>query len=242
MAESFLLIRNVLLSTITVNTTLLNVNFDQTREEEIVKRMIEDGLKEPVVGISSMYVPTRTYTLPGYERVKIKTSKRGRKPKPKIAKTKGQKNANGRSFKSSIEVHVARSITRQPPIYPDTNSKYAKQNDDGTETFLKIYKIKVFRNGAITISGVLNNDYNDLAEPLTHLLEFIRRYFPEAELSNVYSPSTNNYKCRVGFEVDTYELRHILDGHNDGSIPMSMDHILEFFARPDYSLETELGL
>ena len=134
-------------STITVGGFFTNVAMHE--ERDIAK--FKDMAVEPVVKIGSNF---GEYYAEGYtDPVKPpKTSKRGRKPKPKKPKTRIQ--GSGKYFNSQI-----------------TFTTSSRRNPN------KKYKLKVFRNGKFQVPGVLESDMADIEEPLAKVAELLGKVF-----------------------------------------------------------------
>lgn len=136
-------------STITIGGKFNGIRLNE--KTDIAKFTAE----EPIVQIGSNYgeVFADGYSPP---EKKPKTSKRGRKPKPKDPKKRMQ--GSGKYFNSQI-TFVVRSQERAG----------------------KLYKIKVFRNGQFQIPGVLSTDQADIERPL----ELLCRHFSDVYQTEV---------------------------------------------------------
>lgn len=88
---------------------------------------------------------------------KVKTTKRGRKPKPKEPKKRVQ--GSGKYFNSQITFIVRSTVTAT-----------------------KLYKFKVFRNGKFQVPGVLTKDLSDIDIPLTTLRDYFRKTFTRVDI------------------------------------------------------------
>jgi hypothetical protein len=134
-------------STITVGCVFTNIAMHE--ERDIAK--FKDYVVEPIVKIGSNF---GEFFAEGYtDPVKPpKTSKRGRKPKPKKPKTRIQ--GSGRYFNSQI-----------------TTFWRSRRNPK------KIYKIKKFRNGKAQVPGVLEGDMADIDEPLEGVAAMLSEVF-----------------------------------------------------------------
>lgn len=130
-------------STITVGGLFTNIVLNEKTDVTKFKAC------EPIVQIGSNY---GELFAPEYKppEKKIKTSKRGRKPKPKEPKKRLQ--GSGKYFNSQITF-----IIRSP-----TNVN-------------KLYKFKVFRNGKFQVPGVLSTNQDDIETPI----QLLRQYFIE---------------------------------------------------------------
>lgn len=128
-------------STITVGGLFTNIVLNEKTDVPKFEAV------EPIVQIGSNY---GELFATGYKppEKKIKTSKRGRKPKIKEPKKRIQ--GSGKYFNSQI-TYVIRS-----PANPN-----------------KLYKFKVFRNGKFQVPGVLSTDQDDIELPL----QLLRQYF-----------------------------------------------------------------
>lgn len=91
---------------------------------------------------------------------KVKTTKRGRKPKPKEPKKRVQ--GSGKYFNSQITFIVRSTVTAT-----------------------KLYKFKVFRNGKFQVPGVLTKDLSDIDIPLTTLRDYFRTCFAKQDIEVV---------------------------------------------------------
>lgn len=134
-------------STITIGCVFTNIAMHE--ERDIAK--FREWVRDPIVKIGSNF---GEWFAPDYsDPVRPpKMSKRGRKPKPKKAKTRIQ--GSGKYFNSQITSFV-RSL-RNPK---------------------KIYKIKKFRNGKAQVPGVLEGDMVDIDEPLAHVAAMLSSVF-----------------------------------------------------------------
>lgn len=134
-------------STITIGGFFTNLTLHE--ESDIGKFAIL--AQEPIVKIGSNY---GEHYAPGYtDPIKPpKTSKRGRKPKPKKEKTRSK--GNGKYFNSQITM-VVRSPSREG----------------------KLYKFKVFRTGMFQVPGVLEGDMCDIEQPLLILQKRLSTLF-----------------------------------------------------------------
>lgn len=83
--------------------------------------------------------------------VKEKTSKRGRKPKPKEPKKRIQ--GSGKYFNSQITFQIQSAAAK------------------------KCYKFKVFRNGQFQVPGVLTKDQSDISKPIKALTSYLSEVF-----------------------------------------------------------------
>lgn len=134
-------------STITVGGYFTGIAMHEERDIQKFRKHAVD----PIVKIGSNF---GEHFADGYADPppKVKTSKRGRKPKPKKVKTRVQ--GNGKYFNSQITCTV-RSL-RKPT---------------------KVYKIKMFRNGKFQVPGVLEDDMADIDEPLELVRDMLSKIF-----------------------------------------------------------------
>jgi TATA-box binding protein (TBP) (component of TFIID and TFIIIB) len=157
-------------STLTAKGKLSGISF---KEDEII-----DMLTTPVGGyilkIGCNYGvlknPSPDYIYPAE---RVRTSKRGRKPKNK-SKSKRKLQGTGDFFSSQI-----------------TFSIYNVDNG-------KIYKIKLFRNGRFQVPGVNKPDMSDLAMPIKILRDYLREEFLDDKIEIEYFISVmRNYICNI---------------------------------------------
>lgn len=136
-------------STITIGGLFTNIVLNEKTD------VIKFTAVEPIVQIGSNY---GELFADGYKppEKKIKTSKRGRKPKLKEPKKRIQ--GTGKYFNSQI-TFVIRS-----------------QMDNN-----KLYKFKVFRNGKFQVPGVLSSNQDDIKLPI----QLLQQYFSEVYLNKV---------------------------------------------------------
>lgn len=157
-------------STLTAKGSFNNVKFN---EEDII-----DMLSEPIGGyilkIGCNY-GTIINKSPKYDAppVKVRLSKRGRKPKQKVV-SKRKIQGSGKYFSSQITFEI-----------------YNPDND-------KIYKIKLFRNGGFQVPGIKKPDMSDLIKPIRVLRDYLRLEFVDEDIDIQYFISVmRNYICRI---------------------------------------------
>lgn len=185
-------------STITVGGFFTNVALHE--ERDILK--FKQFAVEPIVKIGSNF---GEYFAEGYTDPppKVKTSKRGRKPKPKKAKTRIQ--GSGKYFNSQITSCV-RSVC---------NSK-------------KLYKIKKFRNGKFQVPGVLEGDMADVEEPLKLVALMLSKIFgTEVGIRDTVVQMRN---CKTilndpALTINTTALGKIIESDKKGVNEMRIDKV-----------------
>lgn len=157
-------------STLTAKGQFTNINFN---EEDII-----DMLKIPnrgyILKIGCNYGviinPNPSYDPP---EEKLRTSNRGRKPKIK-PKSKRKVQGTGKFFSSQITFEI---------YNPET---------------IKIYKIKLFRNGRFQVPGVEQPDMSDLINPINTLKDYLIDQFMDESIKVEYFISVmRNYICRI---------------------------------------------
>lgn len=157
---------------------------------------------EPIVKIGSNF---GEHYAPGYTDPvkKPKTSKRGRKPKPKKPKTRIQ--GSGKYFNSQI-TFVVRS-----PSNP-----------------LKFYKFKEFRNAKWQVPGVLEAGQDDIEGPI----ETLRAYFEKVFNTTVHVRDRvvqmRNCKTIISdseLTINTQALGKVIAGEKEGDNPMRISTV-----------------
>ena len=105
-----------------------------------------------------------------------KKSNRGRKKKEKKKKTRKMQ-GSGESMNSQIMFTIMSSYIRSPPYTVDKHSKNAEKitsgPNKGKEKITKGYCILLFRNGNLTLPGVLADDMQDARPPLEILCKYL---------------------------------------------------------------------
>lgn len=134
-------------STITVGGRFTNIKL---HEKNDIERFRLYGAAHPIMLIGSNFgeILAEGFVKPGK---KIKTTKRGRKAKPKDPKKRIQ--GTGDYFNSQITFFVLSLIIAG-----------------------KLYKFKVFRNGKFQVPGVLATDLSDIQTPLNELKKFLTEF------------------------------------------------------------------
>lgn len=184
-------------STCTVEGKFKNVNHN---EEDLMPQLKCTG---NIVLIDSNFGHLK---LEGYEiPVKIRKSNRGRKKKEKVKKNRKYQ-GDGSGFNSQITFTILGIVIRPTPFITDKHSKKAEKMDhDGIsfEKFQKEYKIKVFRNGKITIPGVLLENLDDIQKPLKELENYFTGLFLKPVIVEEMFSVMRNYKFLVpGKRID----------------------------------------
>lgn len=155
-------------STLTAQGKFSNVSFNE--EDTIDMLGVPDDLCIVKIGCNyGEIINEMSPYLPAHP--KEKKSNRGRKPKIK-AKSKRKLQGSGKYFSSQITFEI---------YHPE---------------YLKIYKIKLFRNGQFQVPGVSHTEMLDLVDPITRLLNYLRGQFYGDDIEIVYFISVmRNYKC-----------------------------------------------
>ena len=179
-------------STITIKGKFSNILFN---EEKIIKE-----LKNPTGNIlkigcnyGELININPTYKEPP---PKVRLSNRGRKPKiKKVSKRKVQ--GTGKYFSSQITFEI-----------------YNSEN-------YKIYKIKLFRNGAFGVSGVSKPDMSDLITPINILQNYLTDHFENNIKAEYFISVMRNYICKLKNPnqfIRLNELEHILKDNEKNNI------------------------
>lgn len=166
-------------STITLGGRFTNFQCDE-RNDIGVKFIAKD----PIMLIGSNYGESFDPNYVKSEK-KVKTSNRGRKPKPKEPKKRIQ--GSGKYFNSQITFEVKTT---------------------------KIYKVKVFRNGVFQIPGVLNADQRDSEAPLTILRDYFQsKSDKKCEITdkNIQLRNCKTIISDPSISIDIYNLGILID-------------------------------
>ena len=117
----------------------------------------------------------------------------GKNKKPKKAKVektnKRKKQGNGDCFNSQITFNILSNATE--------------------------YKIKMFRNGTITIPGVKKPDLSDIIPALKLQIEYLKQRFHNVSIEFL-KPLMRNYKIDLidsNYALDIDELKHVINSH-----------------------------
>jgi hypothetical protein len=196
-------------STIAVQGKLNNIKFDETTIMDML------SCEGDILSIDSNY---GHIVSPDYKpKVKERKSTRGRKKKPKVIKARKHQ-GDGSAFNSQTSFTVMGDVFRKKPFTPDKHSESATViNKDGIEfeSFRKIYKIKLFRNGTFTVPGILTEDMSDIKSALYKLCDYLASYLNEdIGLTSLHSVMRNykffvkdNKKINISF-LHEYCVKH----------------------------------
>jgi len=187
--------------------------------------------------------------LASYRPVVAKKSNRGRKKHPKKRKAR-KLQGDGSCFNSQITFTTVGSHIREnplveiagklQPLIDDPHSKKAKKLPGNRELVTKEYKIKVFRNGKISIPGVLTEDFSDIQGPLLDLCDYISRLFDEPVELYGLKAVMNNYKLFIkDGKIDIIQLQDYCTRHFTNLVNTKFSDIRDFILSPDYILVSE---
>lgn len=217
-------------STSTVQSYFSNVCFN---EEEITSLMYCEG---DIIEINSNFGHIKANV---EQAPKKRKSNRGRKAKPKPVKNR-KKQGDGSSLNSQITFTIMGKVHRVKRNNPDKHSENAVisvvNTSFGTkyyETFYKPYKIKLFRNGKIIVTGVLNEDLSDIKTPLNTLLNFIRKFLlVDTKILFLYSVMRNYlFRVKEG-KIDVKKLHQHCNNQFQNLLNTSISDIKEFLINP----------
>lgn len=163
-----------------------------------------------------------------------KKSSRGRKKKVKQRKIRKYQ-GDGSSFNSQITFGVVGTHIRRVPIINDTpkhDVEICRLSRD-LESVTKIYKIKVFRNGKISIPGALTEDLSDIQSPLDEVCRYLQLWFL-ADVKPIAIFSTmRNYKCRLlNGKIDIAALQTFCSQHFQNLLNIKFSDVIDFLAKP----------
>jgi hypothetical protein len=213
-------------STCSVNGFLSNLQFD---EEDLIP-FIE--CNDKIVGIDCNFGHK---VKPGYtSTTNPRRSNRGRKKKEKVKKNRKYQ-GDGSSFNSQITFIVLGTHIRKVPFVEDKRSQKAIKLVGGKEQITKEYKIKVFRNGSITIPGILTEDMSDVKAPLEEVCKCLSSVLcTETQLVAMYSVM-RNYKCiLLDGKIDIRNLQQFCERHFQHLLNTRFSDIVEFLINPAF--------
>lgn len=179
-------------STLTAQGIMSNISFDE--------KYIIDLLSEPtdnilMIGCNYGEKYNILYKPPSL----VKTSGRGRKPKPKV-KSRRKVQGNGKYFSSQITFLISHPDLLDSQK-PDTISNHA------------YYKIKLFRNGVFQVPGIRDPSMQDLVKPIKVLREYLAYNFAEDVQVMQFTAVMRNYKaCLLNkyYHVNLEKLEEII--------------------------------
>jgi hypothetical protein len=213
-------------STCSMNGYLNEVNFD---EEEVIPFMSCEG---NIIKIDCNF--GHKYSDYYKSQTVEKKSNRGRKKKDKPKKTRKYQ-GDGSSFNSQITFVVLGTHIRKKPYMPDKHSVKAIKCGKNLESVTKEYKIKVFRNGSITVPGVLTEDMSDINQPLNEVCKYLSSIFIANVKPLKLFSVMRNYKCRLleGM-IDIRQLQAFCERHFVYLINTSFSDIVDFLINPAF--------
>lgn len=213
-------------STCTVEGQLVNV---QHNEDEIIDIL---SCSNKIIAIDCNF---GHLTYKESKEPVVKKSNRGRKKKPKVVKNR-KFQGDGTEFNSQISFKIIGNVIRKAPFIQDNHSKNAEtftKDNEKYEKFINYYKIKVFRNGKITVPGVLMDDFSDLEEPLQILCEYLSKVFLEDVHPENLRAIMRNYKFRLlNGMIDLHNLHKYCSTHFQNLLNINFHDILEFISNP----------
>ena len=163
----------LLSSTLTIKGSFSNIMFN---EEEIIDMLdipTDGNIIKICCNYGEIFNDNPNYI---YPEKKKKSSNRGRKPKLKI-KSKRKLQGSGKYFSSQITFEI---------YNPDN---------------MKLYKIKLFRNGGFQIPGGNLPCMSDLINPIKTLQKYLIEQFLDEDIKIMYLISVmRNYICKL---IDT---------------------------------------
>lgn len=167
-------------STLTAQGQMTNVSFN---EEELIRKLPEPTQYILLIGCNHGELFNPVYQ----PKVVVKTSSRGRKPRPKDTKRRVQ--GNGKYFSSQITFLIQHPCTMQT------------------------YPIKLFRNGRFQVPGVKDPSMHDLIKPILILKEYLEMVFKRNIEVVSFVSVMRNYKCclkETKYHVDLEALDKII--------------------------------
>lgn len=151
----------IYISTLTAYVHITNLNYN---EEELAPIWeFTDNNNIATIDSNYIHLVNPNAKLP-YTKPKAKKTKKNRKQR--------RIQGDGSSFNSQTSIGVI-GTWRRPITIPDKHSLRAVKYADNTEEIRKVYIFKVFRNGKIIVSGVLDEYLRDIAGPLEELRVYL---------------------------------------------------------------------
>lgn len=186
----------------------------------------------PIVKIDSNFIHERldSYTAD----IVIKETNRGRKKKEPEVKTRKHQ-GDGTCFNSQTQFTVISKHKR--PISDQKSKKdiVIKKTSYGIEVVKKGYKIKLFRNGKVSVPGVLTEDMGDVIDPLRKLEEYLKDIFARDDIHMKTMPFSvkRNYKFKlIDRKFDIIKLHTFYNKWFKDRIITSIETIQEFLLHP----------
>ena len=164
----------------------------------------------------------------------FKKSSRGRKAKPKPISTR-KKQGDASSMVSQVTFSLVAYLLRRIPDHIDKYSDSAIRLDERTEYILKEYKIKVFRNGKISIPGVRRLDMADMMPSLNELVEYLSTVVNKEVKIKFLHMSLENYKFKLLKEenMDLRVIRHYFNESITHLYSINFDDIFDYISCPN---------
>lgn len=161
-----------------------------------------------------------------------KKSNRGRKKQPK--KRKARKfQGDGSNFNSQVSFSILGTHIRHIPRFPDKHSKKSTKLAGDMESVTKVYKIKLFRNGRITIPGVLTESMVDVKAPLDELCRYLESLFWEEVKVEGLTSVMRNYKFQlINGRLDLKVLQNYCNTHFQKLLNVRVNDIIDFLLNP----------
>jgi hypothetical protein len=215
-------------STSSVKGNLSNLDF----EEEDVIDMFE--CTNNIISIDCNYghIRSKTYVF----KLPPKKSDRGRKKKVKVLKPRKYQ-GDGSCFNSQITFRVIGTHVRHRSSIPKTTSRDVTivTMMHGLESVEKSYKIKVFRNGSITVPGILAEDLSDLTIPLGEVCAYLTDMFilPITVVS-LYSVMKNYIFRLTNKQIDLRALQAHCAKHFGGLLNTRFSDISSYLVNPAF--------
>lgn len=200
------------------------------KEEDLIKLIEPD---EHVVKIDCNY-GHKVY--PGYKVVVPKKTARGRKtiaPKPKQRKGQGDQSC----FHCMIQFTIPSTCL----VNDDLSRHQSKQEilevlDNGLAVCKKVYKVKLFRNGSISIPGCILEDLTDCVNPLIQLCKFLNRQIGISPNIESINSVMRNYKfSTINKNIDLKNLKHYFSRKMVDSILVNFQDIVDFLRKPAFT-------
>lgn len=195
--------------TLTICVNMVGISFI---EKELINKL---HCTDDIIKIDCCYghLQNDKYVL---QNIKKKRSNRGRKKK--IEKKKKRKHGDGSSFDSQIQFTI--------------RSWY---ENEGRKIW-KDYKIKLFRNGKITTTGIITNDPQEVYRFLDILRDYLTEWFGNDIYYEDYHISMINYKFCTNCMIDTRCIYNWLLQNIIKLININFDDVYDFY-REKYLLQ-----
>lgn len=211
-------------STCTAEGLLQEVDYN---EEDIMEFLNCCG---SIVKIDSNYGHLK---LEGYGLApEAKKSKRGRKKKPKQKKTRKYQ-GDGSGFNSQTTFSILGTHIRKIPNVPDKHTKTSVKLPGKFESVTKEYKVKLFRNGKVTIPGILTEDMVDIQAPLAELCEYLSNVFlTNVKIAELFSVMRNyKFHLRTG-KIEIKKLQKHCETYFHHLLNTRFSDIVDFLTNP----------